>query len=534
LLQNQPKAPCLRQGQKEKIPIDVYCMVKQIMPNLNHNNKQSKNFTHRWWQGLLLMLFITVVVIFGSTEVMDRFFDMATAMETIIPTSLILVSTILFFVMFLGFGFGGLVLLFYIMSWMQEGEKEKFTRSTEVLQDTLPQLVPEQETKAIAESFSIKPFIKLVIFMPLFLFFLGLVSIMIKAGFQQVWPSAPDWVPGITFWTLFLASVLLINFGVAKHRAKKGLEKVSAFKTIFLRLISWLFFSIFVFTPLSVLYPYLNQIHPIGSLILHLPIIGITFMVYGFVPYQWVVSALNRGNYDKAIWRSRQMEQLHVFRSMFLYLHGLTLFFAGCYEESKPLLEESIRATRQESGNGGTDGLVHIGSVLTAQGKYDDAIKMFEGAMKISPQGVGVYNALAEVYLIQGINPKRALELTEQALKNYYASSMRKWLEWINQSNCSFIYVNQAWALALLGKHSDASQILERAFAKADNKSVPDFAGLLYRAGQTERLCNNNSEAIEHWHQASRLDPQGHYGRLATQALQKLKTTPHQKQETIK
>ncbi|MCP4536311.1 MAG: tetratricopeptide repeat protein [Chloroflexi bacterium] len=243
---------------------------------------------------------------------------------------------------------------------------------------------------------------------------------------------------------------------------------------------------------------------------------GLLSMTYLMVPFLWVLAALKRGDYEKAIRRSRWMEQVHAFRGAFLNLDGFALFLAGRYEKAQQLLQDSIRTTRRELAAGGADGLDNIGCVLTAQGQYDEAIKMFEGTIEISPKHVGAYNDLAQVYLFQGIEPQRALELTERALKNYNASF---WYRWLERFNFGAIWASRAWALALLDRHSEAAEALEQAFTGTDRSFVPEFAGVHFRAGQTELLRGDHAQAVEHWEQACQLDPQGHYGGLAAKAL---------------
>ena len=81
------------------------------------------------------------------------------------------------------------------------------------------------------------------------------------------------------------------------------------------------------------------------------------------------------------------------------------------------------------------------------------------------------------------------------------------------------IWANRAWALAQLGRHSEAGQALDEAFAVASRSFIPEYAGIHYRAGEVELLRRDGTKAAGHWSQAARLDPEGHYGRLAKQAL---------------
>ncbi|MBN2003568.1 MAG: tetratricopeptide repeat protein [Anaerolineae bacterium] len=93
------------------------------------------------------------------------------------------------------------------------------------------------------------------------------------------------------------------------------------------------------------------------------------------------------------------------------------------------------------------------------------------------------------------------------------------WRRWLERYQRGVAHSSRAWALAQLGRRAESAQALEQALAAADRRFVPEFAGVLYRAGQAEWLLGDRDKAIEHWGEARRLDPRGHFGGLADQAL---------------
>lgn len=160
--------------------------------------------------------------------------------------------------------------------------------------------------------------------------------------------------------------------------------------------------------------------------------------------------------------------------------------------------------------------LDNLGCVLVAQGQYGEAIKLFEGSITISPQQVAAYDDLAHACLSQGDEPERALDLADRALANFRDAF---WRRLTVRHQFGITHSIRVWALAQLGRHAEAAQALEQAFAAANRRFVPEFAGVLYRAGQAELLGGDRDKAVEHWRQARQLDPHGRFGGLAEQAL---------------
>jgi tetratricopeptide (TPR) repeat protein len=156
---------------------------------------------------------------------------------------------------------------------------------------------------------------------------------------------------------------------------------------------------------------------------------------------------------------------------------------------------------------------------LTEQNRYEEAIGNLEKAISLYPKASGAYNYLAEVYLRQGIQPERALELTEQALQRKRESRQERWT---NRYRLSEMWANHAWAQALLGRQAEATESLARAFREADRGFKLAMAGLHYRAGQVMILQGNRMTAVEHLSRACQLDPQGNYGRLAAGVLREM------------
>jgi hypothetical protein len=107
--------------------------------------------------------------------------------------------------------------------------------------------------------------------------------------------------------------------------------------------------------------------------------------------------------------------------------------------------------------------------------RYEDA--MLEAAVKTSPLLPQPYHTLVLLYLEQNLNPERALELSEWAVK--FTS------RWQRDAKAAFT-TTQAWAAALAGRASDAEDLLNRAFQLVNPKLPATLAYLHWAAGQAK------------------------------------------------
>jgi tetratricopeptide (TPR) repeat protein len=77
----------------------------------------------------------------------------------------------------------------------------------------------------------------------------------------------------------------------------------------------------------------------------------------------------------------------------------------------------------------------------------------------------------------------------------------------------------KAWALARLGRSSEAAQAIEKALSATDKNCLPDLATTYYRAGMAMQALGNLTSANDHFKKAVELDPRGRRGTLANAAL---------------
>jgi len=181
-------------------------------------------------------------------------------------------------------------------------------------------------------------------------------------------------------------------------------------------------------------------------------------------------------------------------------------------------LRTEILETRREGGSGVLT-LNTLGYVLMGQGKWEEAIRVFEGAIALEPNEGSLYDSLADVYLSQGIETDKALELLDQALAKHQSSWFKRWSR---RRSLSATWAGRAWTLARLGRRAEATESLEKAFTLAPREHNADSVEILYRAGHALALLGETQKAAEHFAEAQRLDPHGHYGRLCAEAAARL------------
>ncbi len=190
------------------------------------------------------------------------------------------------------------------------------------------------------------------------------------------------------------------------------------------------------------------------------------------------------------------------------------LFFSGRAGDAEAILKEVV-----ETKHGLSDKALafeRVGRVSMAQGRHEDARRAFEAAAKLMPNRSAAYAGLAEIRLRQGVEPAKALEDAERALRCHRDSLVERKRA---RERLAIIRGNQAWALASLGRGAEASEAIEAGVRETGPGHTPELAGLYWRAGMAMLAVDNTTGAVRHFRRAAELDPQGYYGKLAAQHL---------------
>jgi tetratricopeptide (TPR) repeat protein len=190
------------------------------------------------------------------------------------------------------------------------------------------------------------------------------------------------------------------------------------------------------------------------------------------------------------------------------------LFCSGGVAEAETILRGLVET--EHSAVHKTLAFEHLGRVLLAQGRYDDAKRAFEAVTKLMPGRSAAYAGLAEVRLMQGVEPVQALRDAERALELHRDSlAERKGA----RERLAIIRGNQAWALARLGRSAESQRAIEAGAREMASNYTPEIAGFYWRAGMAMLAMENATAAVGHFRRAAELDPEGYYGRLAARHL---------------
>lgn len=229
----------------------------------------------------------------------------------------------------------------------------------------------------------------------------------------------------------------------------------------------------------------------------------------GYILLRLSWRALRRADYDQALLLMHRMKALakHEF-------HSAILIMAGRPDEAGEIIGKlaseacapMVRARR----------LTILAEVLMDQGHWAQAKEMLEEAIR-SDIGIGnPCSALAEWYLLQGIEPQLALDRVEHANA---ARSFAALKSSVRNGILAPRFATKALALARLGRHREAESAIEEAFRTADAKHVPGMAFLHWYAGLAFAAMGQLGQARDHFQEAAAIDKQGKYGKLAVHRL---------------
>jgi tetratricopeptide (TPR) repeat protein len=380
-----------------------------------------------------------------------------------------------------------------------------------------------------------------------------LVAFYFATGYvsQAIWNGAPRWFQSALFAST-LAALALAAFTIRLLRKEPRPTMRQTLRVVvkisFLLAVSACYY--FVFTALS---NWLSSVIANPAAVRTLLEIAPLFLFHGpmqaafHVPRRHFIDRpLQRGDYERALRGAERLARWFP-RDKGLFDQGNVLLWAGRFQEAEERLCACL--AQRHSSVERVLALEHLGYAVMWQGRYEEAMRIFEAAIEIKPARRGPYSGLAEVYLRQGMNPGRALELIEYALAHWPlvrkrqtpAASARVTMPATPTSGVAGMFglpggvsnfadldrfaefgANQAWALALAGNHLDADEALKMALHRAQRKPRPQQAGIYFRAGQVLRLRADKAAAAEHFNHARQADPSGYYGGQAVRALQEI------------
>jgi tetratricopeptide (TPR) repeat protein len=230
------------------------------------------------------------------------------------------------------------------------------------------------------------------------------------------------------------------------------------------------------------------------------------WFAYHSLSVRFLNRALSRAEYDEA---GKVIVRFHLYNPdspKALRHRTLVLLVAGRYREAEETARRALAVTRNSWQATVLD---YLGSALMEQGRYDEATRSFEAALKATPKFRRPYIGLANVVLRQHRDPRRALELLEQV-----GTSKRP----LGPELRDEYWALKAWALAESGQTSEVAPAIENAF-RYTPQSKPGVAFTCYNAGMAMLAMGEEAKAREYFQRARNSDPEGRWGKLAKEAL---------------
>ncbi len=257
----------------------------------------------------------------------------------------------------------------------------------------------------------------------------------------------------------------------------------------------------------------------LGAVCLALPR-PIAWVLAGFPPVCLAVLAgaarrsLKRGRYAAALDLTGALLSVAPDSAALLLRRGEILLAAGRLEEAEDSLRQALAQAHRQGH--GVRALECFARVMTVEGRYEDATRAIETALKVQPRRSLLHAALAETLLWQTARAEDALKLANRAL-DYEAKTRHK----AGPNGFANMWAAQAWAFALLGRLSAAHQGVRRALQSTDGSERPQVAGVRFRVGMALRAAGDEKAAANSFEAACATNPTGLYGRLAARALGK-------------
>ncbi len=224
--------------------------------------------------------------------------------------------------------------------------------------------------------------------------------------------------------------------------------------------------------------------------------------------------ATRRGDYDGALKLIRWFYFYNPSSMEALRMSGHMLLLAGRYREAEVTLRRSLASSQARESYGSA--LEYLGDALMEQGRYEEASRSYEAALHAFPWLHRPYRGLAEMLLRQEKNPEEALARVEEIVDFSGLSWHKRKLNGAPQDD---YWALKAWALARLGRSSEAALAIENALKATNKDCLPDLAATHYRAGMAMQALGHLTSANQHFRRAVELDPRGRRGTLANMAL---------------
>ena len=215
------------------------------------------------------------------------------------------------------------------------------------------------------------------------------------------------------------------------------------------------------------------------------------------------------GDYDGALRRVRWLT-LGLPNVAALHNQGLILSLAGRPQEALRCYQRAMTMAGKGTYYAWERLYACLGYAMIDLRRYEEAEQYFHRAIESGDHTGNSQDGLAELRLVQGMEPERALDYARQAV----AHAARQPGARVPGS----YYAHEAWALAQIGRREEAREALEKA-TTVEPVSARSGASLHWRVGMVLLVLEEEAEARKHFRIAAAADPRGKYGRRCAEQL---------------
>jgi tetratricopeptide (TPR) repeat protein len=231
-----------------------------------------------------------------------------------------------------------------------------------------------------------------------------------------------------------------------------------------------------------------------------------------------VMDAYRRGDYEEAVRQAEGLKLLGEVTASYCLHRGTNLGHLGLLEEAEVWLRRNI-AMNQEDGKTKLHAiaLTALARVMLQAARYQEAEECIEKSIALWPERGTGYRYRAELRLLRGDGYTDALQWAESAVSREYASGNPAYVQMLNVGEHLAVL---AWATAAASRDPAAvARLAGEAVAAVGDTVIESTAEVRYHLGRAFTELGDRQTAAEHYAEAARLDPNGHWGRAGKSAL---------------
>jgi tetratricopeptide (TPR) repeat protein len=231
-----------------------------------------------------------------------------------------------------------------------------------------------------------------------------------------------------------------------------------------------------------------------------------------------VQTSYRAGDYQTGLQQSEALKRGSSKTPEYCFFRGTMLHQLGRFVEAEASLREGLPLESELHRRALASNT--LGVVLMDMERYPEAIAAFEEALRMWPDRGTGHREVAEVWLRQRRELPEALQRARRALE-IDRTSQAPSAETHNlriAEDASLL----AWAIAAnSGDVQEVEALLAEAFPLSANSAKPIQAQVHFYAGKAYAALNMQEKSASQFSEASKVDPQGQFGRMARTMLAK-------------